>query len=104
LTKDQSTAVFRIFQETLTNVARHADAHRVEAALDMRAGLLLLVVKDDGRGITEEEISRSDSYGILGMRERVLALCGEVTITGDPSRGTTVSVRIPIGNEAADHD
>jgi signal transduction histidine kinase len=103
LTKEQSTAVFRIFQETLTNVARHAHARRVEAVLDVRAGRLLLTVKDDGRGITEEEISRSDSYGILGIRERVLALSGEVTITGDPSRGTTISVRVPIGNEAEDH-
>lgn len=61
MTKEQSTAIFRIYQETLTNVARHADAKTVAVAVEVRDGNLTLMVADDGRGITEEQISRPDS-------------------------------------------
>jgi signal transduction histidine kinase len=104
LTKELSTAIFRIFQETLTNVARHAQASTVEVALEVREGKLVLVVKDDGRGITAEEMNRSSSYGILGIRERAASLAGEVSISGAPDQGTSVIVTIPLGSEATRHD
>ncbi|OGG46696.1 MAG: hypothetical protein A3F84_25180 [Candidatus Handelsmanbacteria bacterium RIFCSPLOWO2_12_FULL_64_10] len=90
----RATAVFRIFQEILTNVARHADATRVEIFLRERDGHVTLEVTDDGRGITQDQISSSRSLGLIGMRERALAWNGEVEISG--GRGTRVMVRIPV--------
>jgi PAS domain S-box-containing protein len=98
LDQDRSTAVFRIFQETLTNIARHANATRVNTRLRKDTGNIMLEVEDNGRGITEEEISNSKSLGLLGMRERAFLLGGEVNITGRREKGTTVTVRIPLGN------
>jgi PAS domain S-box-containing protein len=93
----RSTAIFRIFQETLTNVARHAGATKVEAALERRDGTLSLEVRDNGKGITEDEISGAKSLGIIGIRERVRYLGGEVRIEGSPGVGTVVTVTIPPG-------
>lgn len=92
----RSTAVFRIFQETLTNVARHANATGVNASLKEEAGNLILEARDDGRGISTSEISTPKSLGLLGMRERALLFGGEVEIRGAPGVGTTVTVRIPL--------
>lgn len=91
-----STAVFRIFQEVLTNVARHAGARTVKVRLQQKAGILTLKVNDDGRGITEKQITDTKSLGILGMRERALMFGGELDIQGIPGKGTTVSLQIPI--------
>jgi signal transduction histidine kinase len=99
LTREQSTAIFRIYQETLTNIARHAEAKTVLVALEVHDRNLTLMVGDDGRGITEEQISRPDSYGIMGIRERVLALGGEVNFEGVPGSGTKVVVSIPLADE-----
>ncbi|MET0645068.1 MAG: MEDS domain-containing protein [Pyrinomonadaceae bacterium] len=96
LSREQATAVFRIFQEALTNVLRHARATRVEVALKSEAGGLVLTVSDDGRGITAEELSGSRTLGLLGMRERANLVGGELDIRGEEGRGTTVTVRIPI--------
>jgi two-component system sensor histidine kinase UhpB len=96
LDRDRSTAVFRIFQETLTNVVRHAKATRIIVNVDEDAGNLILRVKDNGRGITESKISHPKSLGLLGMRERVLLFGGEVKISGIPGEGTTVTVTIPL--------
>lgn len=96
LSIDRSTGVFRIFQEILTNVARHAQASRVDISMHERAGHLLLQVSDNGRGITDAEVSGSRSLGLLGMRERSLLLGGETSIERHPVKGTTVTVRIPI--------
>ena len=90
-----ATALFRIFQETLTNVARHANATQVNVRLDRQNGDLSLEVRDDGKGIPEKQISAGQSLGILGMRERALLLGGELTISGGPGKGTIVKVRIP---------
>lgn len=87
LDREQATAVFRIFQEVLTNIVRHAGATRVEIRIKEKAGHLYLEVKDDGRGITGEEVADPKSLGILGMRERVLLLNGEIEISGGPKRG-----------------
>ena len=93
--QERATALFRIFQETLTNVARHANATEVDVRLVEEKGNLTLEVHDNGRGVREEQLSAGSSLGILGMRERVLLLGGELTIAGAPGKGTTVRVRIP---------
>jgi signal transduction histidine kinase len=98
LDQERATALFRILQETLTNIARHAKATRVDVRLAQENGDLILEVHDNGQGIGEEQLSTGSSLGILGMRERALLLGGELTISGDPTSGTTVSVRIPRPN------
>jgi len=90
------TAFFRIFQETLTNVARHAKAANVRVSLVEESGSAVLEISDDGKGITEEQVSDPRSLGLLGARERARALQGEVELTGVPGRGTTVRARIPL--------
>jgi len=92
---ESATAIFRIFQETLTNVARHADASEVHVRMAKENGDLTLEVHDNGKGIREDRLSNGESLGILGMRERAILLGGELTIGGGPGKGTTVSVRIP---------
>jgi signal transduction histidine kinase len=90
-----STAIFRIFQETLTNIVRHADASHVSVTLHDKDDKITLTVRDDGRGITEGQISHAQSFGIIGIRERVTLLSGTVEISGKPDQGTTVTVCIP---------
>jgi signal transduction histidine kinase len=92
----RATALFRIFQETLTNVARHTQATRVAVRLKERDGIVELRVRDNGRGITEEQLSDPQSFGILGIRERVHPWGGAVKIIGRPGKGTTVTVLIPL--------
>jgi len=101
LDEQKRTAIFRIFQETLTNIARHADATRTRIYLRKRAKNLELEVRDNGKGITEEQISNPKAYGLIGMRERVQFLEGEVTISGAPDRGTKVLVKIPLADIGA---
>jgi PAS domain S-box-containing protein len=97
LDPERATALFRIFQETLTNIARHAAATEVNARLANHDGVLLLEVRDNGKGVKPEELSAATSLGILGMRERALLLGGNLTITGAPGQGTMVIARIPVG-------
>ncbi len=99
LDKDLSIALFRISQEGLTNIARHADAKHVNVRLDDDAGSLVLEIEDDGRGFTSQEIFSGTSVGIISMRERALAFGGNVTIRGEKGRGTTLTVRIPLDRE-----
>ena len=96
LDKDSSTVIYRIFQETLTNVARHANATIVKASLKKEIDRLILIIKDDGKGITEEDISSSKSFGIIGIRERAHFVGGDVTIVGARGKGTTITVSIPL--------
>ena len=91
-----STAVFRICQEALTNIARHAGATRVSILLERDAGDLLLSVADNGRGITDGEIAAQSSLGLLGMRERALLLGGQLSISGQPGKGTTITLQLPL--------
>ena len=93
---DRATAVFRIFQETLTNIVRHADATQVDIHLREEGDKLVLEVQDNGRGMTGRELSGTRSLGLLGMRERATMLDGEVNIIGRQGKGTTVAVRIPL--------
>ncbi|HEX8237563.1 MAG TPA: response regulator [Abditibacteriaceae bacterium] len=99
ISSDSSTALFRILQETLTNVARHAGASRVDVLLQVQGDDVLLQVRDNGRGITSRETSNSRSLGLLGMRERALLVGGRVEIAGEASQGTTVWVHVPLRGE-----
>jgi PAS domain S-box-containing protein len=91
-----STAMFRIFQETLTNVARHAKATRAEVVLQKQRDRLVLLIRDNGRGFDQADPSISKSLGLLGMRERAAILGGRVNISSAPGKGTTVTAWIPV--------
>jgi signal transduction histidine kinase len=95
LDRSRATAVFRIFQELLTNVARHANATRVDVALRSEPGRLLLAVEDNGRGIDAEVARSPKSLGLMGVRERVLPFGGRVDVAGVPGKGTVVKVTLP---------
>ena len=96
LDPDLATTLYRIFQETLTNISRHADATRVSAQLKATAKKVQLIVKDNGRGIKSAEKNKPHSFGLLGIRERIANWNGEVKITGEEGKGTTIHVSIPI--------
>jgi signal transduction histidine kinase len=92
--------LFRIFQETLTNVAKHANASTVRVDFREAHGWLELEVRDDGRGITRDEMLKPKSFGIRGMLERASNLGGKIEISGAPGQGTTLSVRLPLTESA----
>jgi PAS domain S-box-containing protein len=94
--KDLSITIFRILQETLTNVARHSRAKQVRVSLRELEEDLELIVEDNGRGIREQEINKPKSFGLLGIRERVDFRGGELKISGKKGKGTSVTVRLPI--------
>jgi signal transduction histidine kinase len=96
VTREQATALFRCFQEILTNVARHARARRVVARIHRFDGRIQLDVQDDGRGITAAEVEAPGSLGLVGMRERAALLGGTFSIQGSGG-GTTVSITLPVG-------
>jgi signal transduction histidine kinase len=100
LEPEQATAVFRICQEALTNVARHAHANAVDVHLKEGDGIIHLYVQDNGQGISEEKLSDSKSFGLLGMRERAGLLGGEVAIEAGSAGGTIISLRLPRTSEA----
>jgi PAS domain S-box-containing protein len=95
LNHEKSTAIFRIVQEALTNVLRHAQATRVDIAIRHTGDHCVLTIRDNGRGITEAEKSGPRSLGLLGMRERAYLLSGEISIEGAEGRGTVITVRVP---------
>jgi PAS domain S-box-containing protein len=99
LPRPLSTAFFRTFQESLTNVARHAHARRVEVFLSRKGSRLTLEVSDDGRGISEEAVAGAKSLGLLGMRERARRLGGQFAISGALGQGTTVTLSVPLPDE-----
>ena len=91
-----SVSIFRIAQAALTNVSRHAQASRATISLMKRNDDLILTVHDNGKGITEKLVHNHNSLGIIGMRERALALDGTLTLRGATGKGTTLTVRIPL--------
>ncbi|MFC5480724.1 PAS domain-containing sensor histidine kinase [Massilia suwonensis] len=95
-----STAIFRIVQEALTNIARHAQASLVTLTLYRVNGELLVTIRDDGRGIREEDMEKAESLGLVGMRERVWALQGEITISADEPPGTRIDIVVPLRGHA----
>jgi len=100
LDPERSTAIFRIFQESLTNVTRHAQATSVEARLEIAGGQLIFRVQDNGKGFDPEEAKAKKSLGLVGMQERAHLLSGEVSIEGIPGAGTTMILRIPLSPSA----
>ena len=96
LDPDRSTAIFRIFQEALTNVARHSNASKVKAVLTKETEKIVLTVKDNGKGIEKKQIGDPKAFGIIGMRERARFLGGEVRVNSAPGRGTSITVSIPL--------
>jgi len=101
LDTERSTAIYRIFQESLTNVVRHAQATRVEARLQKDVDELVFQVHDNGRGFDPDEAKARKSLGLVGMQERALLLNGELKIAGAPGAGTTMTLRIPLSTQAA---
>jgi len=95
-----STAIFRIVQEALTNIARHAGATSVTMNLFRLNGDLLITIRDNGRGIQPEDMEKAQSLGLVGMRERVWAMGGAITVGADEPPGTRIDVVLPIEGHA----
>lgn len=95
LDPELSTALFRILQEALTNVIRHARAGHVTINIQEERGMIVMEIEDDGMGITERDISNPGSLGTIGMRERAILLGGHVVFSGSEGRGTVVTVMVP---------
>jgi len=92
-----SLVIFRIIQETLTNITRHSGASKVTIKILLAEGVLEVTIKDNGCGIEHAKIDSRKSFGLLGMKERARAVEGEVVITGRKGEGTRVRVRIAVG-------
>jgi signal transduction histidine kinase len=95
LTGDLTTAAFRILQECLTNITRHADARNVNVTFREDGEILVMAVQDDGKGFSGG--AASSSLGMLGMNERAKACGGELLIESSAGSGTTITLRVPIG-------
>jgi signal transduction histidine kinase len=95
LDKQLSIAIYRIFQEALTNIFRHSKASRVQVSLKQVGGQIVLTVADNGVGVSRKQISNPKSFGIIGMRERAQFLGGSFKITGGKKSGTTIRVVLP---------
>jgi signal transduction histidine kinase len=94
--------LYRILQESLTNIARHAGASSTEIELHILRNKIEMVIKDDGTGIENDKVNSLRSMGIAGMRERVKSVHGKITFIGERGSGTTVKVLIPIIKENCD--
>lgn len=101
LSDAKATGLFRILQEALTNVMRHAQAHTVTVRLELLGDSLHLSISDDGRGFDPTSV-RADSFGLVGMRERVLMLGGQLSLDSRPGEGTLLRVRVPLSECAPD--
>ena len=93
--REEATALFRIGQEGLTNIAKHAGATKAELSLRLEADRLVLEVRDDGRGVTEADLAKPASFGLQGMRERAALIGAQLTVQSQADQGTTVLVRLP---------
>jgi signal transduction histidine kinase len=102
LNRDLATALFRILQETLTNIVRHAQATCASIGIKRDDDFIIMTVEDNGKGITEREIHDPKSLGLLGIRERALIFGGEAHIIGAKGKGTAVVVKIPFKKTAED--
>ncbi|MCK5650859.1 MAG: sensor histidine kinase, partial [Gemmatimonadetes bacterium] len=96
LDRDASTAVFRIIQEALTNVVRHAEARRAKVSMSVSRHQLVVDVYDDGTGIPDVAASRPRSLGLTGMHERSMALGGSLEVHSEPGGGTRVTLTVPV--------
>jgi PAS domain S-box-containing protein len=100
LEEARAVVIFRIVQESLTNVMRHADAHNVDIVISLCGGNLCVAVRDDGRGFNMSDSKQQASFGLLGMRERARAWGGHLDIASAPGKGTVISVHIPFSAKA----
>ena len=91
-----ASALYRITQESLTNVTKYAQATTAEIRLQRDGDWVQLTVRDNGRGIEEADQRKQGAFGLLGIRERVILLSGEVIVSGESGRGSEVRVRIPL--------
>jgi signal transduction histidine kinase len=98
LSREESTAVFRIFQEALTNILRHAQATRIHIQTSEEDAEFILTITDNGRGITTRETLGTETLGLLGMRERAHLVGGRVNIAGNAGQGTVVTIRVPVSS------
>ena len=97
ISTEQSTTIFRIAQESLTNIARHAEATNIEIHLSIEKLFIKLEIKDDGKGISENNTDNDDaSFGIFGMKERASILGGKLKIVSTPKEGTAIIVELPL--------
>jgi signal transduction histidine kinase len=99
-----ATPLFRVCQEALTNVTRHASASSVTIRLVCSSSHISITIKDNGRGITEDEIKRHGSLGLLGMKERIAILGGTLVVEGKPGEGTTLAIQIPLNPKPLPRD
>lgn len=99
-----STAIFRIVQEALTNIARHAGASNVTMYLYRIDGHLLISIRDDGRGIQAADMEKAQSLGLIGMRERVWGMKGEISVASDEPPGTRIEIVLPLPPHRAPGD
>jgi len=90
-----STSIFRVYQEALPNIARHANATRVETVLEQKEGYIRLLIKDDGEGFDLNEVKTKRSLGLIGMKERALMFQGELVVERNKPKGTIVLLKIP---------
>ncbi len=95
LSDAKAIGLFRILQEALTNVMRHAQAHTVELTLVVEGNNLRLTISDDGTGFVQPQ-GRPVSFGLVGMRERVLIMGGQLSLESELGEGTTLSVTVPL--------
>lgn len=93
---ETSVGLFRVFQEALTNITRHSGAANVNVIINFSDNDIKMEIKDNGRGITKEEVSSPSSLGLLGMRERITILGGALDVNGYPGKGTSVIVTLPL--------
>ncbi len=100
LSSATATALYRIYQECLTNIVRYAEATVVESSLDLQHGKLLLSVSDNGKGFPIEELTRRKTLGVIGMRERAFMIGGIFSIHSEPGEGTHVQVRVDLNKDA----
>jgi PAS domain S-box-containing protein len=97
--RGRSTAIFRICQEALTNIVRHANASRVKIDLRGKPGWITLSIADNGKGIEESQLSDPKSFGLIGIRERARFWGGDVNIIGSPGKGTVLNLVVPLMKE-----
>ena len=90
-----TTCIFRVYQEALTNITRYADAGKVESSLTLYDKILTVIIKDDGNGFDTRAAKSKKSFGILGMKERVLALRGKFDLVSSTGNGTKIIINIP---------
>jgi signal transduction histidine kinase len=102
LDEERATAAFRILQESLTNIARYAQATEVDARIEWIDGILEMDIRDNGVGFDNAEVRKRKTFGLMGMRERTLQFGGESRIDSEPGAGTTVRIRIPCTRETLD--